>query len=276
MNPSASANGSVDEMGNRKADFIPSLTAIVVFIFFDLLDWIQGGGLLSIALAFKASQRRAAVIDVDSAGLRLAFIIACVIATGMLFWAMRWGGEERGRSALLMFVSIGAGFVLDAIYDERVMESYLSSHGYSRCPTRDHVVGSGKSHVWFDNYVLKTSDCAHGQAKSSAAAAIPADPRLELPRPAKPVESPADWFSEDDYPALALRDNIEGVAKVRVVIDPDGHIRHCDVIASSGSPLLDTSTCEIFTTKGRYWPARDPSGKAISQTDTRSVKWQIP
>lgn len=261
---------------SRTTVLFNGVIVIGLFIFFDLVNWIDGGGILSIASAYKASQTRAAVIDADGAGLRIAFIIACVIPTVILFQAMRWDLTNRWLSFLFMVLTIGGGFVLDAVYDEGIVESYLISHGYSRCAARDHVVGSGKSRVWFKDYVLAAVDCRSNQAKRYADIAIPHDPRSQLPRPAEPVGSIAEWFSQDDYPALALSQHIEGNVKVRFVVDKDGHVRQCNPITSSGSPLLDATTCAILMNNARYWPARDSAGTALTQIETQNVKWQIP
>jgi TonB family protein len=273
---SATEKDAAYDASSSKIVLLTGVIVVAMFIFYDLLNGIEGGGILSIASAYKASQIRAAVVDTDGAGLRIAFIIACVIPTVILFQAMQWDIKNRWRSLLFMALTIGGGFVLDAVYDESIVGSYLISHGYSRCAARDHVVGSGKGRVWFHDYVLAAIDCHSDSAKRSADIAIPDDPRSQLPRPAKPVESPAEWFSQDDYPALALRQHIEGDVKVRFVIDKDGHVRQCNLITSSGSPLLDATTCGILITNARYWPARNSTGNAIMQIETQNVKWQIP
>lgn len=104
----------------------------------------------------------------------------------------------------------------------------------------------------------------------------PPDPRTALPRHAKPADSPGDWITSEDYPASALRENLAGSVKFRFTIEPDGHVRDCVPIRSSGSPLLDSTACGIFTLHARYWPARDRHGKAIAETATQTVRWQIP
>jgi TonB family protein len=102
------------------------------------------------------------------------------------------------------------------------------------------------------------------------------DPRKQLPRHAMPADSPGDWLNSDDYPASALRENVAGVVKFRFTIQPDGHVRDCVPIASSGSALLDSTACGIFTLHARYWPARDARGRAIVEVQSQSVRWQIP
>ena len=63
---------------------------------------------------------------------------------------------------------------------------------------------------------------------------------------------------------------------IRFTILPDGRVHDCVVRRSSGSALLDGTACGIFVLHARYWPARNRTGKAIAETATQTVKWQIP
>lgn len=103
----------------------------------------------------------------------------------------------------------------------------------------------------------------------------PADPRTTLPRPAKPADNPRNWISSDDYPPSAARENQQGSVTFRFKIMQDGRVRDCTIARSSGSTLLDSTACGIFTLHARYWPARDAAGKAISETRMQTVKWQL-
>lgn len=117
---------------------------------------------------------------------------------------------------------------------------------------------------------------AQGGTSPETAKAPPADLRTMLPRPAKPVVSPASWITSDDYPASALRQSLAGVVKFRFEVSPDGRVRRCIPIATSGSQLLDNTACGVFMLNARYWPARDRNGHAIAQIQTQTVRWQIP
>jgi TonB family protein len=82
-------------------------------------------------------------------------------------------------------------------------------------------------------------------------------------------------FSNDDYPAEALRADEQGTVQVRLHIGADGIVSGCDVIASSNSASLDSTTCRILSERARFSPARDSAGKAVPDTAVTSITWKI-
>ena len=96
------------------------------------------------------------------------------------------------------------------------------------------------------------------------------------PRGATPVGSPGKWATASDYPAAALREEREGVARFRVTIGADGRVRNCEILASSGSSDLDRATCANVARRARFKPATDDTGATVSGSYTSAVKWEIP
>ena len=96
------------------------------------------------------------------------------------------------------------------------------------------------------------------------------------PRAATPLGSPGKWATTDDYPAAALREEREGVARFRVTIGADGRVRNCEILASSGSSDLDRATCANVAKRARFKPATDETGATVSGSYTSAVKWEIP
>ena len=96
------------------------------------------------------------------------------------------------------------------------------------------------------------------------------------PRGASPLGSPGKWATTDDYPAAALREEREGVARFRVTVGPDGRVRNCEILASSGSSDLDRATCANVAKRARFKPAIDETGATVSGSYTSAVKWEIP
>ena len=43
---------------------------------------------------------------------------------------------------------------------------FARSHGYVRCPARDHIIGRGRGKVLLDDYVLNGSDCRAGRPRT--------------------------------------------------------------------------------------------------------------
>lgn len=100
----------------------------------------------------------------------------------------------------------------------------------------------------------------------------------EEPRGERAVaETPlAELFSADDYPAEALRQRLEGRVQVRFRVGADGRVRECKAASSSGHAVLDRATCDLIVERGRFRPARNAQGEAVSDTLTTRVRWQLP
>lgn len=115
--------------------------------------------------------------------------------------------------------------------------------------------------------------------------APPAPPIAYPPPPPPPphLRSRADWvtppsalITEDDYPAAALRNEQEGAVTVRLDISRQGRVTGCTILGSSGSSILDSATCRLFTMRARFTPARDRRGRAAADQKVTRIIWQIP
>jgi len=105
----------------------------------------------------------------------------------------------------------------------------------------------------------------------------PAPPRLPgSSRGPTPKGNPGDWVTEDDYPMVALRDDIEGTVGFVLAIAPDGRPTSCKVESSSYSEALDTHTCKLLTERARFHPATDPEGRPVEGRYRSTVRWVIP
>lgn len=100
--------------------------------------------------------------------------------------------------------------------------------------------------------------------------------RPNLARGAVPAADRLRWITTEDYPTAALRQNVEGVVVVDAEIGADGRVQSCAVVQSSGSALLDTTTCRLYTKRAHFTPALDADGKPIAAHRTDRFRWQIP
>ncbi|HEU0310619.1 MAG TPA: TonB family protein [Sphingomicrobium sp.] len=91
--------------------------------------------------------------------------------------------------------------------------------------------------------------------------------------------SPAQWISgglqDSDYPRQALKDRLQGRVSVGFTVMADGRIRNCNITASSGSQLLDSTTCRLLTERLRFRPARDRAGRPIETDLFSDYTWGI-
>jgi protein TonB len=91
--------------------------------------------------------------------------------------------------------------------------------------------------------------------------------------------SAAQWISgglrDEDYPREALRGGMQGRVTVRFTVQVNGRIRDCQVVASSGSPMLDQTTCRLLTRRLRFRPATDSTGRPIETKLYSDHTWGI-
>jgi len=78
-----------------------------------------------------------------------------------------------------------------------------------------------------------------------------------------------------DYPRAAGEEGLGGTVGVRFVVQPDGRVSRCDITRSSGSPILDDTTCRLIVERFRYDPSRDPDGRPVPATIVQHHTWVI-
>jgi TonB family protein len=91
-----------------------------------------------------------------------------------------------------------------------------------------------------------------------AGSAAPAGPEVE------PRGNPADWIRFQDLPADALREKKADVVVFRVAVNAAGAPVNCSIQQSSGSRRIDGIVCDQLMRNGRFQPAKNAEGLAIS------------
>lgn len=89
--------------------------------------------------------------------------------------------------------------------------------------------------------------------------------------------SPARWLRgrirDSDYPRAAAEAGIEGGLTTRYVIGANGRVANCFIVKSSGSAILDETTCRLVMQRYRYAPARDSLGRRVPDEDVEDHSW---
>ena len=104
---------------------------------------------------------------------------------------------------------------------------------------------------------------------------VASPPPLSRPDP-KPRGNPGNWATTNDYPSVALQQEIEGTSGFSLTVGPDGRVSDCVITQSSGSPELDTATCTNVKQRARFEPALDASGTPTTGKYANRIRWQIP
>lgn len=92
------------------------------------------------------------------------------------------------------------------------------------------------------------------------------------PRSAVPLHS---LITSDDYPMDSLTNHEEGEVHFRLDIDEKGVVAGCTILRSSGSASLDATSCRIMTSRARFVPASDESGKPVPSDIRQSIHWRM-
>jgi protein TonB len=121
----------------------------------------------------------------------------------------------------------------------------------------------------------------------------PSPPALRIPPPAPVGPPPAppapskargartknerSWAAriQENYPARALREEIEGTVGVRVTVTPDGRAANCSVTASSGSDILDAAACQGMERYARFEPALDDAGNPTNGGYSTRITYRL-
>lgn len=106
--------------------------------------------------------------------------------------------------------------------------------------------------------------------------APPPPPPPTYARPPSPRGNPGFWVTQNDYPSEALREEISGVTGFRLAVGTDGRVSQCEILSSSGSSLLDATTCTLMTRRARFNPARGGDGQPTLGFYSNRIRWVIP
>lgn len=79
-----------------------------------------------------------------------------------------------------------------------------------------------------------------------------------------------------DYPDVARAAGISGDVSVRYFVDQSGAVSGCRVMHSSGSALLDETTCRLIQERFRFRAGRDVAGRPVSGFMNESHSWILP
>jgi len=112
-------------------------------------------------------------------------------------------------------------------------------------------------------------------AQTASPAPVPANSVIPHQR-ASAMRPLAGYFARADYPAAALRTGQEGRVVVALGISETGRVRDCRIALSSGSAVLDATTCRILRSRARYRPALDVHGHAMADVDADEIVWRLP
>ena len=96
-----------------------------------------------------------------------------------------------------------------------------------------------------------------------------------LRRLPKAMGGSTQWVRYSDYPPAALHQNRSGRPVARLTVGPDGRVSDCKIVHASGTPDLDTKTCDVMKRRARYEPALGPDGAPVAAPVIVGVNWRV-
>jgi protein TonB len=122
-----------------------------------------------------------------------------------------------------------------------------------------------------------------GERPSSFQVLVPPVPRTSAPRPPGPrILRPPQWrrsaqslIMTDDYPASARARGEQGWVAFALQVGADGRVHGCAITGSSGSAVLDATTCSLLRRRARFTPARDSNGQPAPWAARGEVEWRL-
>ena len=105
----------------------------------------------------------------------------------------------------------------------------------------------------------------------------PAPPPPPSQARAASPDGQARWAAriQENYPARAIRDEVEGRVGVSVTIGTNGRVTDCSVTSSSGSSVLDQAACQGMERFSRFSPALDDAGNPTTGSYATTIVYQL-
>lgn len=104
---------------------------------------------------------------------------------------------------------------------------------------------------------------------------IDAEKHKHLTRTASPSNSPADWITSADYPAMAVREGKIGLVQFRLNIDERGQPTSCHIQKTTQPDQFDDAVCNALMKNARFTPALDAQRQPIASYYLSSVSFEI-
>ena len=106
-------------------------------------------------------------------------------------------------------------------------------------------------------------------------AAGAADKRPPAPPKPQPIGNPGDWFPADAYPKAAIDEGVEGRTAFLLNVDAKGTVTGCSIVSSSGSALLDLTTCTLLRANAHFKPALGPRKRPVASNWKSAMRWTL-
>jgi TonB family protein len=85
----------------------------------------------------------------------------------------------------------------------------------------------------------------------------------------------AKFFSDTDYPSVAVMKGQSGKVRFALLISEDGRVADCTIVATSGVPSLDSQACALLKARAKFQPALGLDGKPAKDSVVGNIVWRM-
>lgn len=85
----------------------------------------------------------------------------------------------------------------------------------------------------------------------------------------------AQIMTNADYPAAAFASKATGLVMIELAASPTGVVTGCTVVQSSGTAVLDQTSCALATSRARLLPATNMFAEPIAGSTKMRLRWKI-
>ncbi len=82
-------------------------------------------------------------------------------------------------------------------------------------------------------------------------------------------------LKDSDYPRGLGEAGVTGRVGVRYLVGVDGRVGECRITGSSGSDVLDSTTCRLIVERFRFEPSRDGAGRPVPSWLVENHEWLV-
>lgn len=134
------------------------------------------------------------------------------------------------------------------------------------------VVSSGDALLDRASCWLTTINARYEPAHDATGKVVASEDQLSF----RIVPTPPPPAQNADYPRDALLQNQEGLVRMSLTMGVDGFVKQCTVIQSSGSAVLDSTSCQLMIKRFRAIPPQNEQGDYVEFTHEEVINWKLP
>ncbi len=101
-------------------------------------------------------------------------------------------------------------------------------------------------------------------------------PAAALAQTAPEPLAPEAWLKDSGWVCDWHACDGGGTVRLALTVTPQGRVKACEIIESSGNVRIDENTCAMLTRRARFTPAKDKRGRPVEGRWESRIHWKVP